>query len=164
MVHDVHVDVPCQYAGTAVWPGEDGAAVALSAILRTTLAPVSLQYLPMLASYQAAFAGGRLHCGGQGVEESYTKNGCQMAACMLSSIADVTSNTAGSGAGACNLCLPSVPRLVTDIGLSPSAGLCADIADPFVGVSRMQARPGQVKRCWCRSSHSCSRPYQSLVA
>lgn len=45
-------------AAECAWPGREGAACALSAMLRRPLACSLLHFVPLTASYQAAFAGG----------------------------------------------------------------------------------------------------------
>ena len=44
-------------AGVCVWPGREGAALAVSAMLRQPLATVMLNFLPTSSTYYAAFAG-----------------------------------------------------------------------------------------------------------
>ena len=43
--------------GVCVWPGREGAALALSAMLRQPLTNVSLNFIPASSSYHATFVG-----------------------------------------------------------------------------------------------------------
>lgn len=44
-----------------MWPGREGAALALSTMLRQPLTNISLSFVPFSASYHAAFVGESLY-------------------------------------------------------------------------------------------------------